>query len=263
MSKSTINPKLFHTLNVGDVVTIVRDFHEAGHPERGPYAVAIKAIDRSPDIGDDRSQGAPQICVDIDGQDTCLNAAFVYEIVSRVKRPGAFQPFNSLYHERNAYLPVSDNVWTRRGPMISAAHPFALAKSVIAHDPSKHVPYGLSKVRFDAAWKQAGYPGARGVWDHFAHTFEQGRPPEQDGNGFTFAQVSKTWWLHLPKFKAFVERRLPLFVKTMAEVTDEGAASSKKFYQDYLDDEAFDRRREQNEANGYEPDGRFAFADEY
>lgn len=263
MSKSPLNPKLFHTLNVGDVVMIVRDFHSPDHPERGPYTVAIQAIDRSPDIGEDRSQGAPQIFVDIDGKRTCLNGAFVHGIISRARQSGGFKPFNSLYHERDAYPLDPDGVWTRKGPMISVAHPFGLAKSIIAHDPAKHVPFGLSSSRFDVAWKQAGYPGARGVWDRFTQTFEQGRPPEPNAGGFTFSQVGKTWWLHLPRFKSFVERQLPLFIKTMAEVKDEGAASAKKFYQDYLDDEDFDRRREQNEANGYDSEDRFAFADDY
>ena len=263
MSKSPLNPKLFHTLNVGDVVVIVRDFHEPGTPEREPITVAIEAIDRTPDIGEDRSQGAPQIFVDIDGKKTCLNGAFVHGIISRVRQPGGFKPFNALYHEREAYPSISEGVWTRKGAMISVTHPFDLARSIIAHDPEKHVPFGLSETRFDVAWKQAGYPGARGVWDRFTQTFEQGRPPKLDGNGFTFGQVGKTWWLHLPKFKSFVERRLPLFVKTMAEVKDEGARTAKKFYQDYLDDEEFDRRRGQNEVKEYEPTDRFEFADDY
>jgi len=262
MSESPLNPKLFHTLGVGDVVVVVRDFHEAGHPERGPYEVTIKAVDRSPDIGEDRRQGAPQIFVDIEGRETCLNGAYVYEIVSRAKKTGSFRPFNSLHRERHAYEPVSGRDRIRKGPMISTDQPFALAQAIIAHDPAKHVPYGLSPSRFYAAWEQAGYPGARGVWDRFSHTFEQGRPPEPTDKGFTFNQVGKTWWLHLPKFKTFVERRLPLIIKTLTEVKDEGAAWAAKFYQDHLEDEEIDRRRAEKDYATYAPRDRFAFADD-
>lgn len=252
--RSPLPSHLFHTLGVGDEVEIVRHYLSKDDPLRKPFVTTILAVDRSPDIGEDRSQGAPQFFVETDAGRECLNGAYVHAIISRAKKVGQFQPYNSLHKERDAYGTVEGLTLHRRGSMIAVSNAFALALAIVASDPQLNVPFGLSKARFLEDWYKSGNPGARGSYHSHDKTLSGQYPERDEGHGFTFHQVFQSWWMHLPTFKRYVLRRLPHLVMTLSEVKDKGALDAKRHYQDYLDDEEYDRKRDENEFRMQEAD---------
>ncbi len=227
MASARLPKKMLNTLRAGDRVVVHLSHYATGDVRREPFEAVLTKVQHNANF-DRHGRGSPIVHwsprpgIDYstrhDGTEFPLSSCdggHVVKIVERSKDGSVFLPENALSASWRAFRLMPQHA---SGSCV-AADPISLAQYLLSRKSLLDLPYGLDEQRLLGEWEKSGFPGLKGVFDETRRIVIHG------DRGFDVN--SKTAWIHVGKFRAWViknttrvKRTKSVFLADMKEVND-------------------------------------------
>ena len=221
MASAKLPRKTLNTLRAGDRVIIHFTHYPLGDARGEPFEVVLTKVQHDANF-DQNGRGSPIVHwtprpdidygIRHDGTEFPLascDGGHVVKIVERSKDGRAFIPENALSASPRAFRLRTEHA---AGSCV-ASDPISLAQHLLSGKPWLDLPYGLDEERLLGEWGKSGFPGLKGVFDEVRHVVIHGDR--------VFDGSSKTAWIHLGKFKAWVTRNTTRIKRTKSVFRDD------------------------------------------